>query len=208
MKLLVAIVLVTALSACTLYEGPGGGDDVCFENVPARTAIDPSSGLCESTVDEPPCPCNAACIAPVVMPDWPACGGPCAGLAEQTCLATPGCHAAYADLPTADRSSDFLACWTLSVVQDGGGCTGLSADACALHDDCESVLSSDPDNRAFHFDRCAPEQPSVPCDQVSTEQACVERTDCDAIYIGTDCTCDEQGRCQCQTETYDHCQPR
>lgn len=207
MKLVAALVCAISLSACSLYEGPDGGDDVCFTNVPARAAIDPSTGVCESTADDPPCPCNAACTAPVVMPDWPVCGGACAGLSEQSCRDTPGCHAAYADTGNDDSAANFLACWTPSVVVSGGArCDVLSADQCAMHDDCASVLISDPVGRELHFDHCSDEFAPVACAQVTSEQACVARTDCDAIYIGSDCTCDEQGHCQCNTETYDHCE--
>jgi hypothetical protein len=38
-----------------------------------------------------------------------------------------------------------------------------------------------------------------------TESQCLARSDCDAVYMGSNCTCDRNG-CVCQTETYQLCQ--
>jgi len=43
------------------------------------------------------------------------------------------------------------------------------------------------------------------CASLATEAACLARTDCDAVYNGSNCTCDKNG-CTCQSETYSHCQ--
>ena len=42
------------------------------------------------------------------------------------------------------------------------------------------------------------------CETLSTEDACTARTDCAAVYTGTNCTC-EAGSCTCQTLTFDDC---
>jgi hypothetical protein len=43
------------------------------------------------------------------------------------------------------------------------------------------------------------------CAMLTSESACLARSDCDAIYMGSNCTCDKSG-CTCQTETYVRCQ--
>jgi hypothetical protein len=44
------------------------------------------------------------------------------------------------------------------------------------------------------------------CDLLGTEAACEARSDCLAIYTGTDCTCTMTGGCTCATETYSKCE--
>jgi hypothetical protein len=48
---------------------------------------------------------------------------------------------------------------------------------------------------------CAPED----CASITTEAACTARSDCEAVYTGTNCTCDESG-CTCTTLTFDRCE--
>ena len=55
-------------------------------------------------------------------------------------------------------------------------------------------------NYCIPNDECAP----AACSTL-TEQQCKLRSDCDPIYMGTNCTCDRNG-CVCQTETYLNCQ--
>jgi hypothetical protein len=54
---------------------------------------------------------------------------------------------------------------------------------------------------------CIPTSACAPaaCATLTTEAACTARSDCDPIYVGSNCTCDKNG-CTCQTETYQHCQ--
>jgi hypothetical protein len=48
---------------------------------------------------------------------------------------------------------------------------------------------------------CAPED----CASITTEAACTARNDCEAVYTGSNCTCDDSG-CTCTTLTFDRCE--
>jgi hypothetical protein len=50
--------------------------------------------------------------------------------------------------------------------------------------------------------------PDVACASLLTETACTGRSDCRAVYDGTDCTCYENGTCECQVLTYESCEAK
>jgi hypothetical protein len=54
---------------------------------------------------------------------------------------------------------------------------------------------------------CIPETacPMAPCEQLTSETACLARADCVPIYDGYQCTCGPNG-CTCQVLTFDHCE--
>lgn len=169
---------------------------------------DPATGQCQSFGN--PYPCDNQC-GPCpgyadVLPDWGMCGGACDGLSETQCLATADCHAAYQDDSAAKPV--FWGCWNMP--QSGtihGACTGLDAQTCSEHDDCTSLYTgpvNQPPNFIPSFESCQPEVMAAACATLTTEPACLARTDCDPIYVGMNCTCDPHG-CTCQTETFDHC---
>lgn len=43
------------------------------------------------------------------------------------------------------------------------------------------------------------------CEALPDEASCIGRSDCEAVYTGTNCTCDANG-CTCQSETYARCE--
>ena len=46
----------------------------------------------------------------------------------------------------------------------------------------------------------------VACEQLPDQATCETRPgDCEAVFVGDNCTCDPAGNCTCQTEKYDHC---
>lgn len=81
---------------------------------------------------------------PAAFPDWGLCYSECSNLAEDACLAAPGCRAAYVGdcpegLDCASMSYHyFYECWAVapSGPIQGGDCTGLDAYECSRHDDC------------------------------------------------------------------------
>jgi hypothetical protein len=86
-----------------------------------------------------------------------------------------------------------------------GSCTGTIA--------CQQMPPSCPTDttpgigaNACYTGYCIPtdECAATPCASLTTEAACKARSDCDPIYQGTNCTCDNSG-CTCQTETYLRC---
>jgi hypothetical protein len=89
---------------------------------------------------------------------------------------------------------------------EGGGCVGLDAQTCSEHDDCLSNYIDVPVNsQDSQFSSCAAKTPLPACSTLTTEATCKARTDCEPIYVGTQCTCDPTS-CTCQVETFDHCQ--
>ena len=114
--------------------------------LPETTIIDPATGDCLPTgVDS----CGVMWNVPA--PDWPTCGGACSSNDRATCVASAACHAVVV-------VDHFDSCWDVPVsgaIQ--GPCTGLTADACARHDDCASVFRIDlsPESEmSYVFDHC------------------------------------------------------
>ncbi|HTR56356.1 MAG TPA: hypothetical protein VMJ10_37035 [Kofleriaceae bacterium] len=116
---------------------------------------DPATGQC-SAVD-PSCTCGPCPGTAELAVDWAMCNGTCDALDESSCLATPGCHAAYQDDPT--PTPVFWGCWDLppsGAIE--GSCTGLDAQTCSEHDDCVSIYTgpvNQPPNFVESFERCA-----------------------------------------------------
>jgi Cys-rich repeat protein len=126
--------VIVLVAGCALYER---GDDTCLEPEVAQQLRDPSTGQCETIGS--PCPCGAFCEPPA-NPTWPACAGACDALSENACLAAPGCHATYL---ARHGAPVFAACWDLPITSASTGtCAGLSAVACAEHDNCASMMAS------------------------------------------------------------------
>ena len=118
--------------------------------------------------------------------------GPCAGVscgAGNECVVTP----AAATTPMCEPTTI------------GGACTGTVTCAVAMPV-CPSGTTAGIANNCYTgfcipSSECAP----PPCATLTTESACVARTDCDPVYQGTNCTCDKNG-CTCQNETFLKCQ--
>jgi hypothetical protein len=86
-----------------------------------------------------------------------------------------------------------------------GACTGTVTCAVAMPA-CPAGTTAGIANACYTgfcipTSECAP----PPCSTLTTESACVARTDCDTVYMGSNCTCDKNG-CTCQTETFLRCQ--
>ena len=204
--------LLVLLTGCLFdHEQPPPPCQYALEQAPAEQLRDPATGQCETFGGGPPCdtqcgPCPAQVGAPA-QPDWGSCFGPCESLTEQQCLATASCHATYQDDSAA--APVFWGCWDVppsGAIQ--GACAGLDAQTCSEHDDCASIYTgpvNQPPGFVPSFERCASETPQAACATLTTEAACKARSDCDAIYDGSNCTCDANG-CTCQTLTYSHCQ--
>ena len=183
------------------------------EKEPAQLYRDPSDGACTSfggPQSYPPCdPACGPCAEPGgagvgALPDWAMCYGPCTSNNEAQCLASPTCHTAYLQGP-GPGGIQFWGCWDLP--PSGaitGSCTGADAQTCSEHVDCTSLYQADTNDS---YVSCTAKNPPPACSTLTTETDCKARPDCDAIYIGMNCTCDPSG-CTCLTETYDHCASR
>jgi len=209
-----AYLLVMMLGGCGLYfGGGGGGGGTCNEPVkeePAGTFRDPYTGKCEYdfyTCD----PCHPCIEGGADTELWANCSSMCAGKDVTTCEATPTCQAEYLD-------TVYWGCFPVEPLSSAppmpAGCAGLNADQCTQLDSCIAVYTggNNPDDSlTTSFLRCDSEAPPPPppaaCDTLTTEMDCVSRADCDAVYTGSDCTCDRNG-CVCKTEVFASCQTR
>jgi len=160
-NLLCIAALSSLLSGCTLYFG--GDDDDCVnygDDAPgaleAAGIRNPENGVCEDWWGGGGggggCGYAYDQAAPEPAPDWASCYGSCEGLDESSCLVTSGCRAAYGDgaLDGGEADADcapgfcgenaFLGCWGTAPTGpvQGGGCAGLDAYGCSLHDDCSA----------------------------------------------------------------------
>lgn len=153
-----ALALPLALAASTGCTFSFGDDDPCdrlLEDIaPAELLRNPVTGLCESPGGGPG-PCDVVPLAdeapgaPLFFPDWASCSSGCEGLDESTCQLSDGCRAAYRDPCDADpafehectAALEFIGCWGTAPSGPirGGGCAGLDAQSCSLHDDCSPV---------------------------------------------------------------------
>lgn len=142
-----ALAVVVLLSGCDLYF-TDGGDDICNQPVrgtgqllPEQQLRDPQTGLCQGFGNPYPCDgtCGPCAETTGAMPDWGSCFSQCEGLAEDSCVTTPGCFAAYTDFPTADQAPSFRGCWqTAPSGPVQGSCQNLDAQQCSRHDNCSA----------------------------------------------------------------------
>ena len=102
--------------------GGGGGCDACGNCPPLGEETDPPDG-------------DAAEPAPT--PTWGYCESQCTGLDEATCIETSACRAIYVGGDTVT----YADCWAVDQTGpiQGGGCDGLDATTCSMHDDCSAV---------------------------------------------------------------------
>jgi len=147
--------ILAPVTGCQYYGGDDdddcdyGGDAPLVEPDYLRT---PDSGQCEyyggggGRCRDACGPCaepadDEADRAPEYYPSWAFCESYCEALDETTCLATSGCRGAYVN----DGVPSFWQCWGTDQggpIQ-GGGCDGLDAYSCSLHDDCIAVHAYD-----------------------------------------------------------------
>jgi hypothetical protein len=108
---------------CEYYGGGGGG----------------GGGGCDDRCG--PCPAGAEPVAdPIALPSWGSCESQCTGLDEATCLETSACRAIY----VGGDALTYADCWAVDTSGpiQGGGCEGLDATTCSMHDDCSAVHQS------------------------------------------------------------------
>jgi len=126
--------------------GCTSGEPGTLCELPAAKIIDPATGDCVPTgVD------SCGVLYHVPAPDWPTCGGACAGHDRATCVASAACHAVIV-------TDHYDSCWDVppsGAIQ--GACAGLSAADCARHDDCASAFRVEltPESQlSYAFDHC------------------------------------------------------
>ena len=145
-------------------------------------------------------------------PDYGLCYGTvCDGLDEETCASADACRGIYYDF--GNGQGEFAACWPTAPSGPiaGGGCEGLDAYSCSLHNDCSAVhepgcFGGGDCIEPTEFRYCTPEAATPPPPACATlgEDGCIMRSDCTPIYEGSDCSCDPSG-CHCNTQTFIEC---
>lgn len=53
---------------------------------------------------------------------------------------------------------------------------------------------------------CVPDMPTDTCEALASEDACLARPDCTAVYQGENCECTPFGGCTCEILTYERCE--
>jgi hypothetical protein len=112
--------------------------------LPTSTIIDPATGDCVPTgVDS----CGVIWNTP--RPDWPFCGGACAGNDQTTCNNSPSCHPAVVE-------DQFDSCWDVPRRAPSGRLPA-SRPTSAPVDDCASIFRIEltPESQlSYVFDHC------------------------------------------------------
>lgn len=215
------------------YYGGGGGDvrcDACgiCEPLPADPVMPPTWGFCESEcsyLDEAACLATPGCRGAylegfafyecwAVDMSGPIQGGQCAGLDALECSRHDDCVAVHASDCTSPSDPGGLVCGNGEFVMCAAE-PGADPGQCYGEVLCDSLPPAcPPDSVAGIRDGCwtgscisvtACEPP--PCAMLQSEQECVSRIECDALYEGSNCTCDAAGNCTCETWTYTGCTP-
>lgn len=142
------VVLVLVLTACAerADNGSGNGEELCPRVVVA--VRDPVSGACHDLV---------GCEVSQAPPDQVPCTTICNALAEDTCIATADCRAAF--LLGASGTQSFLGCWSTAPAGPGtaGACAGLDALGCSRRADCIALYRPSSGGTGNVFDHCAAE---------------------------------------------------
>ncbi|HEY5936810.1 MAG TPA: hypothetical protein VIU61_19310 [Kofleriaceae bacterium] len=160
--------------------------------------------------------------------------GSCAGLDAYECSRHDNCAAYFTGLggpspqfrecrPEPSSLCDGITCQVGSRCEEqcypceGEGCPPIcqaycvpdtdTCDAieCPAGYDCVQVCKDDPTNPGCgecHVECVA----TTSCEALATEAQCTARGDCTPVYLGEDCTCDENGHCVCEILEYERCQ--
>jgi hypothetical protein len=162
-RVIIASLLLTYLTACTIYFT---GDDEPCEGEPTAPIrlIDPTNLTC---VDfSSPSGCGPVTLDDsqedglIAIPTWGYCDSACSGLDVVACAGTAGCRAAHdwacytGDGPCYLEDS-YLGCFPIDTTGPiTGTCEGNDAYWCSMHDNCFALH----DNRDGNtFVSCVPE---------------------------------------------------
>lgn len=158
-----------------------------------------------------------------IAPSGPVAGS-CQGLDAQACSQHENCSAFYDDdrgfLEYSDcRPEKTDVCATADCAPNThceAQCTDAfcspacipNSDQCATMDCspttvCVETCAPDPTGCDICSAQCVP---VGMCESVTSEAACVARTDCAAVYTGDNCVCNAAGVCQCDVLEFARCQ--
>lgn len=149
-----------------------------------------SGAVCEQ---ECACPANGSgtgCLcAPTCVPINPSCDLSCPQ--GQVCM--------EACSPNGTCNEECVAS------SDPGQCTGPVTCNIAPPE-CPSGTTAGIENNCF-TGYCIPDSDCAPedCAAITDEATCTSRSDCEAVYTGSNCTCDDSG-CTCTTLSFERCE--
>ncbi len=192
-----ATLALVPLAGCEIYFGDDG-DDTCVEPPvfeDGQGVRNPHNGQCEpfNGGGGGGCGDTWAFEAPIAF-DWGNCPSLCEQLDEQSCLASPECHATYVDCAPGGNCTGpwmFNECWDLPPSGGNYGgeqCEGLDAEGCNRNADCVSNYHNGDSGGGYpggggplSYDSCAPENGNF--------GGCFSQADCPD---GTVCTAETE----------------
>lgn len=192
-----AAISLASLAGCEIYFGDDD-DDQCVQPPvfdDGQGHRNPHNGACEpfNSGGGGGCGDTFAFEAPVAF-DWGDCPSFCEALDEQSCLASPECHATYVDCAPGGNCTGpwmFNECWDLPPSGGNYGgeqCQGLDAESCNRNADCVSNYHTGDSGQGYPsgggpltYDSCAPENGNF--------GGCFNQADCPD---GTVCTAETE----------------
>jgi hypothetical protein len=176
-------------------ECPSGYECTADTECNPPPGCDPDGGTCDSDAPEVcygQCvPSTNSCAAVDCGPGyhceeecWPCDDADGDGMCEPFCQ--PTCVPDYNTCAAIDCGPGYECqelCWPCDPLPDGTGCEGGPY--------CEP--------------QCVPVEPQEVCESLASEDACIARADCVAVYQGDDCECTPAG-CTCEILTYERCE--
>ena len=159
-----------------------------------------------------------------VAPSGPIQGGTCTDLDSQECSRHDDCVAQHyppagAPLPAATDGVQYKVPVALPAVGRFESCAPEAITppplACFGQPVCDSLPPACPPSTlpaiagacwsgdCIPVDQC---EPAPSCEIVPSEAACITQTKCAPIYAGSNCSCDANGQCTCQSVVYQRCQ--
>jgi hypothetical protein len=172
----------------SLYSGDAQSGTTEFES-----CIDVGSDACN-------CGSGESCVT-----ECPACNGSSACSCTQVCMPTqPDCTLQCQQGETCQLQCEGQGC-TPECTLDPGQCSGTITCNIAAPQ-CPQGTTPGIEDGCF-TGYCIPDSDCAPadCATLTDEASCTARSDCDAVYTGSNCTCDDSG-CTCTTLTFERCQ--
>jgi hypothetical protein len=163
-RVILASLLLTYLTACTIYLGGDDEEQTCEVPDPVDILlIDPNTLSCMAFTSD--CGCGICDEEPgdglTAIPTWGSCDSGCNGLDELTCMETASCRAAhdwacYTGEGPCTAEVSYLGCFPVDTTGPiSGACEGNDAYWCSMHDNC--IALHDTSTGVNTFVRCEPE---------------------------------------------------
>ena len=203
------------------YFGGGGGycDEACGPCPVYDQQAIPDWGSCYSQcegLNETGCAIAPGCYATYLesgtksefwgcwqtAPSGPV-GGTCDGLSAYDCSRHDNCAATFVSSATGTQFKSCAAETHFCTIDSECGTGTCDKTTCYECPSCPTCGACPPDSCTGV---CTATPPPA-CSTLSTETDCKLRSDCVPVYDGMNCTC-YPDHCECQIQTYNHCETR